>query len=361
MIYLNHAGTSWPKPDSVLEAAARAYRYSALESAARLEEDYVQLAEAFATRPSELLITPGCTAALHVAIADQPWQAGDTLLIGAFEHLSVERPARALEGRGVEVVVAPPGPGGAPVDLDFVEERLDQPGVRLAVFSWASNVTGALHPVGAIQRWCRAAGVPLLVDAAQVVGWLDIDLNDFDIVAFGSHKGLQGPWGLGGLYIRADLSMSTPRAGARMSRPSFCDVGSVDRSALAGVVAGLEWLAGPRQATRLDDARGLAERLQVALARWPSVSVLGPQAPEERIPTVAFTVTGDTPSAVAQRMAAHGVQVSAGTQCAPLAHETLGTLEEGGAVRVSFGPSSHENDLQRLLDVLPLTLGPIVD
>lgn len=349
-IYLNAAGTSWPKPGPVLEAVDVALRADPWVASEDLDRHHAELAERFSVPKSSLLLTPGCTAALHLAVADLPWRPGDAAVIGPFEHLALERPIRALAARGVEVVVAPPGPGAEPVDLHFVQARLRAGGVRLLAFSHAANVTGASMPIDALRRLAQVYGATMLVDAAQTVGWLFPNLAALgDLVAFGSHKGLQGPWGLGALYRGPNVAFETPRADGPLDGPSWCDAGSLDRAALAGVVAGARWLSD--RPGRLRGARSAIQELQDGLQNKPGLRILGPQGVDERMPTLAFTLSEVAPNAAAARLRARGIVVSAGVQCAPLAHRHLGTAD-GGAIRISVGPEQNVKALSTVIDAI---------
>lgn len=355
-VYLNQAGTSWPKPAPVQQAVQDALQADPVTWAERLEAAHEALSSALSVSAQDLLLTPGGTSALAVALSDHDWRRGDRLIVSAHEHLALERPARALEARGVEVVVARPGRGES-VDLDFVQDVLRRGGVRGLAFTAASNVTGALAPTEDLVALAHAHGAWALVDAAQVAGWWPLDLAALgaDMVAFAGHKGLHGPWGVGGLYTAPGLRFSTPRGGASNPRPGYCDVGSVDRAALAGLAAALGWLAAPAQADRLARARALAARLWSALEGHPRVTLHGPAEPEARMPTVAITVEGAEPAALAARLAARGVIASGGQQCAPLAHRTLGTYPQG-VLRFSFGPGNPPEDVDRALEALEAEL-----
>lgn len=340
-LYLNHAGTSWPKPPEVQAASAAAFLETPQRATAALRARHERLAKFVGTEPEHLLLTPGCTSALHLAIADFDWRAGDEIVLGPFEHLAVERPARALKRRGVGVRVAPPGPLGT-VDLEAVEDWLRAGRVRLIAISAASNVTGDLMPWRMLASLAHRYGAFILLDAAQTVGWLDLDVTEVDLCAFGSHKGVQGPWGLGGLYVGADVPMASPRREGSSSRPSWCDAGSVDRVALAGVEAGLGYLE--QRPRRLATARTAILELQTVVDAQPALRRLGAPSEEARMPTLALTSNLPS-SSLARRLAREGIIVGAGQQCAPLAHATLGTGEDG-CLRISIGPSTSSDEVE---------------
>ena len=176
VLYLNHAGTSWPKPEPVRDAVRAA-----------LDEPVEQWSASFAARhcavarwlgvadERRLLLTPGCTAALAVGIGDHRWERGDRIVTSALEHHALHRPVLGLRGLGVEHVVVPPA-GEAPLDLDALERVLRAGRVRLVALCAAANVTGALLPIEEAVRLAHAHGSLVLLDAAQIAGWLPIDV-----------------------------------------------------------------------------------------------------------------------------------------------------------------------------------------
>ena len=355
MAYLNHAGTSWPKPECVRQAAAQALSSDPAQWAAHMERDHAAVAKAFGVSPDRLLLTPGCTSALSVAIADHPWASGDRVLISGLEHHALQRPLLKLAEFGVELVVLPRDTQG-PLSLDVLEEELNGGGVRLVAMTAACNVTGECLPIEAVARLAHEHGALCLIDGAQIAGWMPIEplALGIDLFTFAGHKGPQAPWGIGGLIVAPDVLMSSPAAACELpqagrvaacsSLPGYCDVGSVDRAALAGLAAGLEWLEAPERVHRLEHARRLALRLSEELAELPGLRLHGAGSLTTRLPTVAVTVQEKRPSDLASALQELGIIASGGLQCAPLAHETLGTAPDG-VLRFSFGPTSGEDDV----------------
>ncbi len=356
VFYLNQAGTSWPKPAPVREAVAAALAADPGTWDASFEAHHRAVAAAFGVPdPGRLLLTPGCTSALALAVADLPWAPGDRVVISGLEHHALHRPVRALERRGVEVVVLPWAPG-EPVALDVLEVELARGGVRLVATTAACNVTGELLPVVELAALARAHGALALVDAAQVAGWLPLDVGRMgvDLLAFAGHKALHAPWGIGGLWVAPGVAMDVPEASCALPvdaaaepcspMPGYCDGGSVDRAALAGLAAALEWLADPARADRLARARGRIARLTEAVATLPGVRVRGPVDVAAKLPTLALTVADHAPARLAAGLAGRGVVAAAGLQCAPLAHASLGTAP-AGVLRLSVGPTNTDEDV----------------
>ena len=335
--YLNHAGTSWPKPAAVRRAAADALAAPPASWGPRFEAAHGSVAAAFGVAPDTLLVTPSCTQALAVAVADVPWQPGDRVLTSGMEHHALMRPLHLLAARGVERVVAPRAPDG-PLDLDAVEATLRAGGVKLVAVSMASNVTGECLPWAELVALAHAHGALCLLDGAQVAGWQPLDLAALgvDLFAFAGHKGPQGPPGVGGLYVRPGVPLATPPAAcdgeACRPGPGYCDTGSVSLPGLCGLAEGLRWMA---EHAPLADARTVEQHFRDRARALPGVRVLGSDGP--RMPTCSLVVDGHRPLELAARLAERGTVVRGGTQCAPAAHDTLGTGADG-TLRVSFGP-----------------------
>ncbi len=354
MPWLNHAGTSWPKPQPVQAAVAEALTAPPETFPARFEAGRASLAGWLGVAdPGRVLITPGATSALHLALHDLPWKAGDRLLIGPTEHHALYGPAVRLRHRGVSVEVLPiDRDEGA--DLGALERALRDGGVRMVALAWASNVTGAILDAKTAVRLAHAHGALCLLDAAQTAGVLDCRLDSLgaDLVAIAGHKGPQGPQGIGALVRGPAVPDGAPGTAWTMDGPpaggptGFCDAGSVNLAGLAGMVAGLETLdpgwTGRRQA--------LTSHLLEGLAALPGVRILGPMDPKRRVGLVSVTL----PDVVraGRQLARAGVHASVGLHCAPAAHHALGTLPDG-ALRLSIGPRTTKQDIELALAALP--------
>ena len=335
-IYLNQAGTSWPKAPGVLEAVDATLRADPAQHGALFDESRDRIAAALGVgTPSSLLLTPGCTSALAAALHALEWSPADIVVTSAVEHQAMLTPVDALVRlRGVEhqrVAYEP----GTPFDLSQLEGLLQTGRVRAVAVTAASNVTGERLPVEEIAVAARSAGVFCLVDAAQTAGLVHLDLPKLgaDAVAFAGHKGPLAPQGIGGLW------MSSPSVG-------YCDLGSVNLAGAVAMANSLEWLAStPAHRER---PMQLRERLRAALCRREDCRVLGAEGPC----TSALSVLHDTLAvgAAEAHFAAHGIVVRAGRHCAAEALEMLGAPD--GTIRISFGVFNREDDVDAVLTAL---------
>lgn len=363
-IYANNAGTTWPKAPGVIEAASAALAAPPEASRGVLAEARREVCAALGiAQPERLLLTGSCTAALALAIGDLPLRSGDLVLTSALEHHALVRPLQQLAlQRGVVLERAPYTPG-KPFDLDFARELLRGGRVRLVAVSGASNVTGELLPIAEIGALAREHAVPLLLDAAQSMGVVPIDLGALpvDMLVFAGHKGPLAPHGVGGLWVAPHVELQSPAALCTIGEPdsapaaprcsSFpgdCDVGSANLAAAAGLAAALRWRR-EHNADLYAHARTLRARLRRALRGVPGCTVFG----GEHTPHTATLSIALERLALARaeaHFAARGISLRAGQHCAPFALEAIGATE--GTLRISFGPFNRDSDVDAILEAI---------
>ena len=368
-LYLNHAGTSWPKPHVVSKAVGDAMSASPSEWPQRFHEAHHAIAEFFGISDGEkLLLTPGCTSALAVGVGDVRIEDGQRVLTSRWEHHALHRPLLKLASSGVRVEYIPPTsidkPNGHsdPIDLDWLEQSLSNHDVALVAISAACNVTGELLPYEEVIRIAHQYGTMVLIDAAQIVGWRTLDLPRLgaDMVAFGGHKGLQAPWGIGGLYVSDRVKMNCTVANCELpiagnsdanqnSRPGYCDVGSVDQFALAGLHVAIQWLCEQDLESCLAVARRQIQRIRGRLRGIDHFRTFGPPDSNQAMPSLALSVSGFSSGEVASWLQQYSMIVGSGLQCAPLAHETLGT-QVSGLVRLSVGLGQPDRDIDEAIE-----------
>ncbi len=360
-VYLNHAGTSWPKPACVQDTCHQAMHTDVSEWAGQFAAQHQKIASYFGIHdPQSLLLTPGCTSALNVAVEGHDWQTGDAVCLSSYEHHALHRPLLKLALRDVDLHVIPPSEDSA-FSLYKLEEILCSREVKLVAVTAASNVTGELLPIQEITTLAHRYGANILIDGAQLVGWFDLNLPDseFDLFAFGGHKGLLAPWGIGGLYMRPGLGMSAAQATCSIDsetkecpgQPSYCDVGSVDRIALAGLASSINWIRQQNESSILARCRDFIAQMQSVLRANPKVSVLGNLDVEQRLPTIAFQHRELSNERIAERLFTDGITTATGLQCAPMAHEMLGTAPEG-VTRLSVGAINTQDEIDLACEAL---------
>jgi selenocysteine lyase/cysteine desulfurase len=213
-------------------------------------------------------------------------------------------------------------------------------------------------PVAELARRAHAHGALVLVDASQSAGHFDVDVDalGIDLLAFTGHKGLLGPQGTGGLYVREGIEIEPVFAGGTggesgelgmpAAMPDRLEAGTQNGPGLAGLLAGVEWVLARTPAALHARQSGLKVRLRERLATIPGVRLLSPAAPEG-VGIVTLTLDGVDPAELAARLdREHGVMTRAGLHCAPEAHRILGT-DAAGAVRFSVGWATTEAEVDR--------------
>ncbi len=358
MIYFDNAATSWPKPPSVAAAVheqitsaggnpGRSGHRLSIAAARVVEETREALARLFHVGdPSRIAFAPNATHALNAALHGLV-RAGDRVVTTSVEHNSVMRPLRHLETCGVEVIVVACGADGS-IDRAKVTEALAS-GARVLVATHASNVAGTILPAGELAALARAHGAHVVVDAAQTAGTvpIDVDALGIDVLAFTGHKGLFGPTGTGGLYVREGIDLlplvrgGTGSDSAHDSQPDFMpdmlESGTLNVTGIAGLGAGLRFLLDVGVEAVQAHERALAARVIDGVRAIDGVAVYGPSDPASRCGIVSFNVHGASSSEVGLLLdETFGIMARTGLHCAPAAHRTLGTFP-GGTVRFGIG------------------------
>ncbi len=373
-IYLDYAATSAIRPDAVTEAVVyylrevgatpgRAGHHLALEAgriALRCRAALARLIGAPGD-PGRIAFFPNATYALNAALHGL-LRPGDRVVRTAFDHNAVRRPVALLAARGVEEVVLEGWPDGS-VDLAELDYHLGNAPTRLVVIPHASNVLGSAVFHDDLAECAHAHGALVLVDAAQSAGHIPIDVVEMgvDLLAFTGHKGLLGPQGTGGLWVREGMEIDPVWAGgtggdsmpATMpeTMPDRLEAGTLNGPGIAGLLAGVEWVM--REGVDAIHAREteLKLRLRERLGEIEEIRVLSPEAPDG-VGIVLATVDGIPADRVAYRLDRDfGVMTRAGLHCAPEAHRVLGCAETG-AVRFSVGWATTEAEVDAAADAM---------
>ncbi|MFC8844759.1 cysteine desulfurase/sulfurtransferase TusA family protein [Streptomyces griseoincarnatus] len=311
-------------------------------------------AEAVRCRPDELVFTPSGTAAVHTGIAGAlagRRRTGHHLIVSAVEHSSVLHAAEVHRDGGGTVTEVPVDRTGAVRPSEFAGAL--RPDTALACLQSANHEVGTLQPVAEAAETCRAAGVPLLVDAAQSLGWGPVE-GDWSLLTASAHK-WGGPSGVGLLAVRKGVRFAPQ--GPRDERESGRVPGFENLPAIVAAAASLRAVRAEaaQEAARL---RELTDRIRARVPELvPDVEVVGD--PERRLPgVVTFSclyVDGET---VLHELDRVGFSVSSGSSCTSStltpSHvlRAMGVLSEGN-VRVSLPPGTEEEDVESFLGVLP--------
>lgn len=371
MIYLDYAATAAVRPPEVAAAVThylteigatpgRSGHRRALEAgrvALRCRRALAQLLGVTGD-PGRIAFQHNATHALNTALHGI-LAPGDRLVRTGYDHNAVRRPAAALAQRGVQVEVVAARPDGT-LDLDELRDRIRGAGgrpARLLTLPMVSNVFGQRLPVAEAAAIARETDTLVLVDAAQAAGHLPLhaERDGIDLLAFTGHKGLLGPQGIGGLWVREGVEVEPLLRGGTGgdslpdampdSYPDHLEAGTLNGPGIAGLLAGVEWILREGPGRIAEREMRLRRLLRSLLSGIEEVEIRSP-AQGDGVGIVTFTSRTLSPEEIARRLdVEHGVLCRAGLHCAPESHQALGTLDTG-AVRFSLGWASTEGEVR---------------
>lgn len=369
IINFDNSATTFPKPQSVKRAVTLAvakyggnpgrsgHRLS-LETAAQIYKVRSQAAEMFGAQTENVAFTPNCTFALNMAIKGIA-QYGGHIIISGYEHNAVSRPVYALaKNRGVEFSVAE--------IMDTTEktiaeiERLITPKTKCICATVASNVTGRILPYKEIGELAKRRGICFIADGAQACGILDLKLSDgFNFLCTAGHKALYGPAGTGLLISDGEYSLSTIIEGgtgatsAELAQtpylPEKLESGTINTVGIIGLGEGLKFVKSRTPAAIRKHEERLCRQFTAGIKNINGIKLYDEEW--ERVPIRAFNIGSKNSQEVASYLSANGYALRGGLQCAAVAHNTLGTMEQG-AVRFSPSVFNTQAQVQGLINVL---------
>ena len=376
LIYLDSGATS-QKPRQVIEAVASFYREHnanvhrglyqlAAEATDLYEEARAKVARFIGAAPDEVVFTHGTTEALNLAafsLGEARVKAGDEIVVTVMEHhanlIPWQQVARLKGAVLVPVGTTPTG------ELDLAELAKKVTGrTKVVAVTHVSNVLGTINPVPEIAELAHRVGAVVVVDAAQSVPHLPVDVRELgaDLFAFSGHKML-GPTGIGVLWGKKELLEELPPflTGGEMIRevwleratwndvPYKFEAGTPPIAQAVGLGAAVDYLSslGMGEVRRHDLA--LTARALEGLLAKDYVEVYGPRDPERRGGVVAFNLRGIHPHDVATLLDQEGIAIRAGHHCAQPLHRLLGIP---ASCRVSFYLYNTPEEVDRFLAAL---------
>lgn len=365
MIYLDNAATTMKKPPAVVAAvtealcsmgnAGRGGHDASLDASRVIFNARQKLSDLFnGESPRQIVFTANSTESLNIAIKGV-LEPGDHVITTALEHNSVLRPLYQLEDKGVELAVIGSDKSGC-VDYDDFEKAIKE-NTKAIVCTHGSNLTGNLLDIKKIGTIAKSHGLIFIVDASQTAGVFDIDVQDMniDILCFTGHKGLLGPQGTGGMYVREGLHVKPLLSGGSgvqtysrnhpLEMPTALEAGTINAHGLAGLSAAVDYI----KEIGLEEIRRKEHELMTyfynGVKDVPGVKIYGDFSAEERCAIVTLNIWDYDSSEVSDALYTHyGISTRPGAHCAPLMHKALGTVEQG-TVRFSF---SHYNTIEEV-------------
>ena len=389
-IYFDNAATSFPKPEAVSDEVCRYIKEvgsnvnrssyaSAYDAGEKVLETRRQIRELF-NAPDErnVIFTANVTTSLNMVLKGI-LKPQDHVLASSMEHNAVMRPLTALKEKGIISFDRVPCDSCGFTDVMSLEKFI-MPNTRAVVMTHASNVNGAVQPVGSIGRLCRERNILFIVDAAQTAGVLDIDMEKMciDVLCFTGHKGLMGPQGTGGFCIekRAEGLIDTVFEGGTGSAshletmpdilPDRYEPGTLNLPGIYGLSAGLEFIAKTGTKNIRERETALCERFINRIKEIPGVRIVGRhtddqvchgvgvEAKDSNIYVAVVSLVFDGIDAARAAFALEdefGIMTRVGLHCAPAAHKSLGTFPEG-TVRFSFGYFNTEEEIDHGIEAI---------
>lgn len=363
VVYFDNAATTLCKPKAVFEGAHRAMLHCAspgrgghAPSMVAAEVVYrcrVAAAELFGVAdPEKIVFTFNATHALNIAIKTLV-KPGDRVAISGYEHNAVTRPLNALDA---DVRVARAGLFDREEVVEKFRKELEN-GAKVVILNHISNVFGFIQPAEEVAKLCKEYGVPMILDASQSAGCVDINTKELDceFIAMPGHKGLYGPQGTG-ILICGDrweplLHGGTGSESKNQDMPAWLpdalEAGTANVPGIAGLLEGINYVNKITPAAIMKHQRRLTRHIGEKLQEAGGWRVYLSRKPEAQGGVLSIVKPDTDSEEAASVLGEMGFAVRAGMHCAPLAHRSVGT-EDTGTVRIS--PSSFTT--QRQADML---------
>lgn len=360
MIYLDNAATTMRKPQEVIDAvmlamgsmgnAGRGVNDASLSASRLIYDTRERLCRMFGgTDPRQVVFTCNSTESLNIAIRGL-LNPGDHVITTMLEHNSVLRPLYDLEAKGTSLTIIESDRSGN-FDIEDMK-RAVRPETKMIVCTNGSNLTGNYVELKPIGEFARERRILFVVDTSQTAGVFPIDVEDMkiDVLCFTGHKGLLGPQGTGGMYVREGVNIRPLKAGGTgvqtysksqpVQMPTALEAGTLNGHGIAGLHAALGYIEEHGIGAIRKREQELMRRFYEGVKDIENVTVYGDFDTMDRCAIVTLNIGDYDSSEVSDELlTGYGISTRSGGHCAPLMHKALGTVEQG-AVRFSF---SHYN------------------
>ena len=365
MIYMDNAATTLHKPDVVKAAvlaafdtmgnAGRGASEPALDASRVIYAAREKLAHFFnAESASRIVFTANSTESLNIAIKGL-FCPGDHVITTVLEHNSVLRPLYECQEQGVEITILGCDEKG---NISYEEmESAVKDNTKAVVCTHASNLTGNMIDLNKVGEITKRHGLLLVVDASQTAGVWPVDVQEqgVDVLCFTGHKGLLGPQGTGGMYVRTGVDIRPLLSGGSgidtynphhpSQMPTALEAGTLNGHGIAGLGAAVTYLEETGLNVIREKEQSLMRRFYEGISAIPGIKVYGDFSTNDRAAIVSFNIGDYDSSEVSDELnVEYGIVTRPGAHCAPLMHKALGTVEQG-AVRFSFSHYNTEEEV----------------
>lgn len=374
MAYFDNAATTYPKPECVYRGMDSFYRshggsagrgtHEGAKSAGMLvKETRERLKKLFHTSGHEVIFTPTATLALNMIIQGLVKAGVRNIYISPFEHNAVTRVLHAL-AKEYSVTIRQLKVGqNLAYDMERIRYQFDEEAPDLVIVSHASNIIGLIAPVADIFSLAKKYNAYTLVDMSQTAGLVDLDVQNAacDFAVFAGHKTLYGPTGISGFLIKPEIPLppvlfgGTGIASAEQDMPKDLparyEMGTMNISGIAGLHAALGWLLETGIENIRKKEQENRQQLLSILGEYDFLRFVGVNPEREYVGVVSALFDGISSDSAGPLFDERGIAIRTGLQCAPLAHQFLGTFP-AGTIRFSVSYFTTEKDFKALRDVL---------
>lgn len=374
MIYFDNAATSYPKPQSVLLASqnaitkfggnpGRSGHKMSLKASEKIYNIRKQISETFNCETENVVFTSNCTHSLNMAIKGVMLQGGH-IITSCFEHNSVIRPIHALNKQGrVTYSVATVYENDIEKTIQSFEQLIKSE-TKAIVCTHASNVTGMVLPIKQIGELCKKHNIKFIVDAAQTAGVLNIDMkqNNINILCIAAHKGLYAISGTGLMLLNDIENVSTIIEGGTgstsydLNQPDFYpdrfESGTVNTVGILSMGAGVNFINSKGIDNIYKHEFDICKKVYSYLKSIKKVKLyINHFKYNQNVPVIPFNIEGHTSVELVEILSQKGFALRGGLHCSYLAHNHLGTLDDGV---VRFAPSyfSKNNEVKLFLQTI---------
>lgn len=372
MIYLDNAATTMHKPKEVIDAvvcamssmgnAGRGANEASLSASRIIYDTREKLCRFFhGENPRQIVFTNNSTESLNIAIKGL-LNPGDHVITTMLEHNSVLRPLYEMKEKGVELTIIESDKNGR-FRLEDMEAAI-RPNTKMIVCTNGSNLTGNYVPLKPVGELAKKHDILFVVDASQTAGVFPIDVQDMmiDVLCFTGHKGLLGPQGTGGMYVKEEIKIRPLKTGGSgvqtyskthpAEMPTALEAGTLNGHGIAGLHAAMSYL----EETGVDHIRAreqeLMWRFYEGVKDIPEITIYGDFSTKERCAIVTLNIGDYDSSEVSDALLTeYSISTRPGGHCAPLMHEALGTVEQG-AVRFSFSHYNTEEEVDTAIEAV---------